>query len=93
MNQAENQLQALQNIYLIYGAHLVALECFRYLCKIGKRELFLGFAVTELEGNHVEIECIPVRQIKDYSSLAASGDCFVILAMPEKPAVQHMLRT
>lgn len=67
---------------IIYGAHLVALECARWLIKMGKRDNILGFAVTDMEGNPNELLQIPVKQIELYQ--AENDNLIVIIAMPEK---------
>lgn len=67
---------------LIYGAHLVAMECCRFLISNGKGENIIGFAVTKKEENPTELEGFPVREIDEY--IARSESCTIIIAMPEK---------
>lgn len=75
-------LQEIEGEILIYGAHLVAQECARWLIKKGKRDRIAGFAVTDLLGNPGEIEGIPVHRLEHYESSA--GSLTVLIAAPEK---------
>lgn len=67
---------------IIYGAHLVALECVRWLVGKGKRNHILGLAVTDLTGNPKELEGFPVRKIDAYKG--QSYDLLVIIAAPKR---------
>ena len=66
---------------LIYGAHLVALELYRYLRFLYEDFEFAGFVVTRIEGNPAELEQEKVIEIQDCQ---ASRDTTVMIAMPEK---------
>ena len=66
---------------LIYGAHLVAIECCRDMRFNGYGEKLIGFAVSDMKENPDKIEGLPVRCIADYSD--QSADCLVIIAMPK----------
>lgn len=66
---------------LIYGAHLVALELYRYLKFLFNGLEFAGFVVTSAEGNPEELEQEKVIEIQDCQ---ASKDATVMIAMPEK---------
>jgi len=79
-NLLEEALEAEE--ILIYGAHLVALECARWLIVQGKRDSILGFAVTVIDGNPDELLGFPVRQIEEYKT--TNSQQVVIIAMPEK---------
>lgn len=67
---------------IIYGAHLVALECARWIVKHGKRDSIAGFAVTDMDGNPRELLGIPVKKAEEYAHLYQSST--VMIAMPEK---------
>ncbi len=67
---------------IIYGAHLVALECARWLIKNGKRNKLRGFAVTDIVGNPRNLAGFPVKKIEEYQSRSQS--LTVIIATPEK---------
>ncbi|SEA23622.1 DUF4422 domain-containing protein [Selenomonas ruminantium] len=67
---------------LIYGAHLVAVECYRYLTFLGLGERVLGFAVTAMADNPSELEHLPVREVQEYGERA--GDMVVVIAMSLK---------
>ncbi len=67
---------------LIYGAHLVAIECCRYLTSLGMKERLLGFAVTCRQDNPSLLEGLPVREIHEYSGQAK--DTLVVIAMSLK---------
>lgn len=80
-----NQLDRLNNIsneILIYGAHLVALECCRFLVASGKENRIVGFAVTNRKGNPEKLEGFPVREINEYRK--QSKAITVVIAMPQK---------
>jgi len=79
-NVLEEALEAEKII--IYGAHLVALECARWFIAHGKKDSILGFAVTEIDGNPNELLGFPVKQIERYKTINARQ--LVIIAMPEK---------
>ncbi len=88
----KDRLQNIKGHLLIYGAHLVALECARCLIKNGYQNKIVGFAVTALEGNPDEIEGFPVKKIEDY--MEQCHDLTVIIAMPERyhDEVEHHAR-
>lgn len=66
---------------IIYGAHLIALELFRYLAD-GMEDLnFAGFAVTSLDGNPDTVEGYSVRCIQEYTP---EDEAVVFIAMPQK---------
>lgn len=90
--QLKDRLQNIKGYLLIYGAHLVALECGRWLVKNGHQNKVVGFAVTGLEGNPSEIEGLPVKKIEDYMEQCC--DLTVIIAMPERyhDEVEHHAR-
>ncbi len=67
---------------LIYGAHLVAQECYRHLCAQGLGDRVIGFAVTDLKDNPSTLEDRPVKAIEDYAEYA--NDCLVLIAIPRK---------
>lgn len=67
---------------LIYGAHLVAVEFYRYLVFLGMGEHVLGFAVTSMADNPYELEHLPVREVQEYGKQA--GDTLVVIAMSLK---------
>lgn len=66
---------------IIYGAHLVAAELYRYLKKTYEYFDFAGFVVTIAEGNPRELEDKPVIEIQDCQ---ATKDTTILIAMPEK---------
>ncbi|MEH2930987.1 DUF4422 domain-containing protein [Candidatus Ventrimonas sp. KK005] len=66
---------------LIYGAHLVALELYRYLKAAGRNFNFIGFAVTSPKGNPTQLDGQKVAVINSYS---ATEQTAVLIAMPEK---------
>ena len=76
------ELEGIEGKILIYGAHLVALECFRFLIYKGKESSITGFAVTNRSGNPEEIEGYPVKEIGEYQDLRHVVT--VIIAMPKK---------
>ncbi len=78
----EEALQETKGNILIYGAHLVALECARKLIKNGKRDQILGFAVTDREGNPHEILGLPVDRLESYGGVGR--EAVVFIATPEK---------
>lgn len=67
---------------IIYGAHLVAQECFRYLEHGGNKERIRGFAVSDMADNPDSLFGIPVREIGEYESIC--DEVIVIIATPEK---------
>ncbi len=67
---------------IIYGAHLVALECYRYLRTQGKGNKVIGFAVSDTKDNPSELEGKLVKCIDEYSEY--TPDCTIIIAMPQK---------
>jgi len=71
-----------KNRILIYGAHLVALECYRELCAWGMGNNVVGFAISDWKDNPTSIDEKPVRLLNDCRNL--SKDCLVIIAMPSK---------
>lgn len=66
---------------LIYGAHLVAIELYRYLKALNIKFQFAGFVVTDMEGNPEVLEQKDVLEIADYQ---ADKNVTVMIAMPEK---------
>lgn len=66
---------------IIYGAHLVAEEIYRYLKKRNPKIDVLAFAVTDREQNPAVLEGVPVLPI---SELLVHRETFVLIAMPEK---------
>lgn len=66
---------------IIYGAHLVAVELYRYLRAVETNFEFEGFVVTAAEGNPKELEGEKVRELRD---CRAAKDTTVMLAMPGK---------
>ncbi len=67
---------------LIYGAHLVALECYRELCRRVGTDKVVGFAVSDMKDNPSELAGLPVKSISEYTEYA--GKCKVVIAMPQK---------
>lgn len=67
---------------IIYGAHLVALECARWLIQKGKRNQILGFAVTDLNENPAELEGLLVRKLDEYTGQGSNP--LVIIAAPKR---------
>ena len=78
----EEELLSADGKILIYGAHLVALECCRYLTFFGKGGQIVGFAVTDMTGNPEELDGFPVKAADEYSE--QYGNLTVIIAMPGK---------
>lgn len=66
---------------LIFGGHLVALECVRWLVANGKKDCIMGVAVTCMDNNPLELEGIPVDTIENYKQ---EQDVTIIVAVPEK---------
>lgn len=70
---------------LIYGAHLVALELYRYLKSASENLkidfLFEGFAVTAARENPEELEG---QKVAELQSSQAPREATVMIAMPEK---------
>lgn len=75
-------IKCARQIILIYGAHLVALECYRHLCRCGCGNRVIGFAVSDMQDNPDELEGKPVKSIRDYIEYA--DKCTVVIAMPLK---------
>lgn len=67
---------------IVYGAHLVALECARWIIKKGRKDSILGFAVTDVQGNPNELLKIPVKRLEAYKTI--DKNLMVIIAMPER---------
>jgi len=67
---------------IVYGAHLVALECARWLGYIGAINKLLGFAVTDTDGNPEQLMGFSVRNLEFYKK--QNKDALIILAMPKK---------
>lgn len=78
----KNELESIVGKILIYGAHLVALECCRFLVHNGKRNQIEGFAVTDTAGNPEELAGFPVKRLGKYENRRSS--LTVIIATPEK---------
>lgn len=75
-------LTAVQNQkVIIYGAHLIAVELYRFLSSHLKKWEFLGFAVTSLADNPNTIETYSVQEFQEYQ---AGKDTFILIAMPQK---------
>lgn len=66
---------------IIYGAHLIATELYRYIDSTVKIWNFLGFAVTCKTDNPESVENKKVRELKEYR---ADKDVVVFVAMPER---------
>ena len=67
---------------LIYGAHLVAVEVYRDICRDGFDDSIIGFAVTYKDDNPDVLEGLPVRMLSDYKD--AADDTLIVIAMPGK---------
>ena len=78
----ECKLNRITGKIIIYGAHLVALECCRFLISNGKRNHIVGFAVTDTRDNPTDLEGFQVKEIGEYAGQYQA--CTVIMAMPEK---------
>ncbi len=76
----EDKIENIQTNILIYGAHLVALECARWLIRMGKKDKILGFAVTDMADNPKEVLNFPVRRFEEYE---CENIC-VVIAVPQK---------
>lgn len=81
INALVDKLQDVSGEYIIYGAHLVALECFRYIKLFSNNAKFLGFAVTSENDNPSMLDDYPVRPIKCY---AMNSNAMIIIAAPRK---------
>lgn len=68
---------------MIYGAHLVAVELYRYLRKTDKNFRFIGFAVTASEGNPAELEGEKVFELQKFQD-AVDKQTTIMIAMPKK---------
>lgn len=66
---------------IIYGAHLVAIELYRYLQGIKKDFAFTGFVVTSMADNPGRLEGQKVMELQD---CRADKDTPILIAMPEK---------
>ena len=82
------ELEGIEGKILIYGAHLVALECFRFLIYKGKESSITGFAVTNRSGNPEEIEGIKVNDLNDLDEKLI--DKTVVIATLEKYHMEIM---
>lgn len=78
----ENELVNINGKILIYGAHLVALECCRFLVAHGKGDCIVGFAVTDSRENPAELEGLQVKEISGYEEECRTAT--VVIAMPKK---------
>lgn len=78
----ESKLGSITGKIIIYGAHLVALECCRFLISHGKKSQILGFAVTDKRDNPAWLEGFQVREIGEYAGQYQAVT--VIMAMPGK---------
>lgn len=75
-------LTAVQNQkVIIYGAHLIAVELYRFLYSHLEDWEFLGFAVTSLADNPNTIETYSVQEFKEYQ---AEKNILILIAMPQK---------
>lgn len=77
-----DELKKTEGKLLIYGAHLVALECCRFLIDYGKGSCIVGFAVTNKEDNPEELEGYQVEEIHAY--IEQCKLLTVVIAMPKK---------
>lgn len=68
---------------MIYGAHLVAVELYRYLRKTDKNFRFIGFAVTTAEGNPAELEGEKVFELQELP-IETDMRITIMIAMPKK---------
>lgn len=75
-------MDSIEGDIIIYGAHLVALECCRYFVEKGDGCKIVGVAVTDMEGNPSELEGFPVKEINQYRKYQEAPT--VVIAMPEK---------
>lgn len=66
---------------IIYGAHLIAVELYRYIDSTIKVWNFSGFAVTRKEDNPEKLENQRVRELGEYQ---ADENVIILIAMPEK---------
>lgn len=78
----ENRLIRIKGRILLYGAHLVALECARWLIQNGKGRQIIGVAVTDMNGNPQELSGYYVRNFEDYATECQT--ITIIIATPEK---------
>lgn len=78
----EEKLKRIRGKLLLYGAHLVAMECARWLIGNGKGAQIAGVAVTDIAGNPVELVGFAVKRIDEY--VENSRHLTVIIAVPEK---------
>lgn len=78
----KSELDGIHGEIVIYGAHLIALECCRFLVDSGKGNQIVGFAVTDKHENPDELEGFQVKEISEYAGRCQT--CTVIIAMPEK---------
>ena len=70
---------------IIYGAHLTALECARWMIGHEKKNSMIGFAVTDLKGNPSGMLGFPVKKIEAYKEYKDMDNrLVVVIAMPEK---------
>lgn len=81
METIQDQIRKAEAV-IIYGAHLTALECGRWLIQTEAGDKLSGFAVTDMDGNPERLMGFPVRNLKDYREQSRSA--LIILAMPEK---------
>lgn len=70
---------------IIYGAHLIAVELYRYLKNIYGVGDFLGFAVTSGKDNPLRIGKEKVAELPEYKSRT---DALILIAMPKKYHVE-----
>lgn len=66
---------------MIYGAHLVAVELYRYLKSMYENFDFAGFAVTSAESNPSELEN---EKVTELCVCQAERNTTVFIAMPER---------
>ena len=69
------------NSIIIYGAHLVALELYRYLKSIYSEFHFIGFAVSAAYNNPARLEN---EYVAEFSAFKTMTDATILIAMPEK---------
>lgn len=75
-----DELKGIERKILIYGAHLVALECARWLIQNGKKDKIVGFAVTKMNGNPNELEGFQVKRLEEYENHC---NLQVVIATPQ----------
>ena len=78
----EEELKSITGTVAIYGAHLVAMECCRWIRRnCGKAEI-CGFIVTSAADNPQTLEGLRVWELSDYPGTVE--ETTLVIAMPEK---------